>query len=80
MAMVHQRVGRSAAVVRGIAEALPFDGSSFDAALAVLTVHHWRDPAAGVVELRRVARRQVVFFFEPLRTHESGQRQAAIAS
>jgi SAM-dependent methyltransferase len=66
--MIRQRRGRSPRVVRGIAEKLPFLDRSFDAALAVLTVHHWRDREVGLAELRRVARRQVVFFFEPLET------------
>ena len=39
---------------------LPFKTDSFDAALAVLTVHHWPDKALGFGELRRVARRRVV--------------------
>ena len=39
---------------------LPFQPDSFDAALAVLTVHHWPDKALGLSELRRVARRHVV--------------------
>ena len=56
--------------MRAVAEALPFAATSFDAALAVLTVHHWMDPGAGLDELRRVAHRQVVFFYEPLRTHD----------
>jgi SAM-dependent methyltransferase len=42
------------------ADALPFDDDSFDAGLAVLTVHHWPDLKAGLAELRRVARRRVV--------------------
>lgn len=67
--MIAQRRGRSPLVVQGIAEHLPFPTQSFDAALAVLTVHHWTDRAAGLAELRRVSRRQVVFFFEPLETH-----------
>lgn len=69
-AMIGQRRGRSGTVVRAVAGALPFASGSFDAALAVLTVHHWPDPAAGLLELRRVARRQVVFFYEALRTHD----------
>lgn len=68
--MLRQRRGRSASTVRGVAEALPFRDGSFDVAMAVLTVHHWTDPAVGLSELRRVAPRQVVFYFEPLRTHE----------
>lgn len=68
-AMVGQRRGRTRRVVRGVAEALPFPETAFDAAMAVLTIHHWTEPAAGLRELRRVARRQVVYFFEPLHTH-----------
>jgi SAM-dependent methyltransferase len=62
--MIGQRHGRSAPVVRAVAEALPFPDGAFDAALAFLTVHHWSDLARGTSELRRVARRQVVFLFE----------------
>ena len=63
--MVAQRAPETAPVVRGVAEALPFADDQFDAALAVLTVHHWRDQAAGLAELRRVSRRQVVLCFDP---------------
>lgn len=68
--MLRQRGGRPASTVRGVAEALPFPDASFDAAMAILTVHHWSDPVLGLSELRRVARRQIVFYFEPMRTHE----------
>lgn len=68
--MVTQRRGRTRRVVRAVAEALPFPDASFAAGLAVLTVHHWADPAAGLRELARVSRRQVVLFFEPLHTHD----------
>jgi SAM-dependent methyltransferase len=48
------------------AEALPLDDDSVDAAMAVLTVHHWDDPAKGIEEMRRVARdRVVVLTFDP---------------
>ena len=43
------------------AESLPFEDQSFDAAMAFATVHHWQDPIAGLREMRRVARRVVVF-------------------
>ena len=43
------------------AESLPFEDQSFDAAMAFATVHHWRDPIAGLREMRRVARRVVAF-------------------
>jgi SAM-dependent methyltransferase len=42
------------------AESMPFADASFDAGMAVLTLHHWTDFAAGLRELRRVARRRVV--------------------
>lgn len=38
------------------AEALPFEGGSFDAALAQLVVHFMADPIAGLAEMRRVTR------------------------
>lgn len=63
--MIAQRAPGSAPVVRAVAEALPFPGGAFDAAMAVLTVHHWDDLAAGLAETRRVAPTQVVFLFDP---------------
>jgi SAM-dependent methyltransferase len=64
--MLAQRVPGAARAVQAAAEALPFDDASFDAALAVLTMHHWSDWRAGVAELRRVARGRVVMFtFDP---------------
>ncbi|GAA5201659.1 class I SAM-dependent methyltransferase [Rugosimonospora acidiphila] len=47
------------------AERLPFADGVFDAAMAVMTVHHWPDPRRGLSELRRVSRRQVVFTWDP---------------
>lgn len=58
--MLRQRPDGAAPAVRGVAEALPFPDKSFDAALAILTVHHWTDAARGLAELRRVARRVVI--------------------
>jgi SAM-dependent methyltransferase len=63
--MIAQRSPDAAPVVRGVAEALPFADAAFDAATAVLTVHHWQDLEAGLTELRRVAGRQVVLTFDP---------------
>jgi SAM-dependent methyltransferase len=68
--MIRQRVRRTHRVVRGIAEQLPFADATFDAALAVFTVHHWTDREAGLRELRRVSRRQVVLFAEPSLVHQ----------
>ena len=58
--MIRQRPATAAPVVQGRAEALPFADDSFDAAMAVLTVHHWTDKARGLAELRRVSRGPVV--------------------
>lgn len=58
--MIEQRPSSSAACVRGVAEELPLRDGSVDAALAVLTVHHWTDVEAGIAELRRVARKRIV--------------------
>lgn len=58
--MIRQRPRGSAIAVQASAEALPFSDATFDAAMAVLTVHHWKDQAAGLRELRRVARGPVV--------------------
>jgi SAM-dependent methyltransferase len=60
--MIDQRRPASAPVAQAVAEAIPLPNKSVDAALAVLTVHHSSDVAAGVAEMRRVARRRVVFF------------------
>ena len=59
-----QRPADAAPCVAATAESLPFDDQSFDAAMAVSTVHHWHDPIAGLREMRRVARRVVVFTFD----------------
>src|SRR5262245_53423602 len=59
--MRSQRRPDAAPCLVGSAENLPFDDHSFDAAMAVASVHHWQDPIGGLRELRRVARRVVVF-------------------
>lgn len=64
--MISQRPSGSAPVVRAFAEELPFEDDSFDAAMAVITVHHWSDLEAGVAEMARVARRRIVLLtFDP---------------
>jgi SAM-dependent methyltransferase len=63
--MIGQRPRDAAAVVQAAAEALPFPARTFDAALAVLTLHHWSDWRRGVIEMRRVADRVVIFTIEP---------------
>jgi SAM-dependent methyltransferase len=63
--MIRQRPAGLAPVIQASAEALPFRNDSFDAALALLTLHHWTDWRRGLDELRRVAARLVLFTFEP---------------
>ncbi|MEO5841961.1 MAG: methyltransferase domain-containing protein [Acidimicrobiales bacterium] len=63
--MIAQRPPGTARVVCGVAEALPFADRSFDAAMAVSTVHHWSDLAVGLAEMSRGAARRVVYFSEP---------------
>lgn len=66
--MIRQRPPGAAPAVRGVAEALPV--TSADAALAVLTVHHWTDWRAGLAELRRVAPLRVVLAYDTRRHSE----------
>lgn len=63
--MVRQRAPDAAPCIRAAAERLPFSDQSFDAAMGILTIHHWADPIGGLRELIRVARRIVLFAYEP---------------
>jgi SAM-dependent methyltransferase len=58
--MINQRPTGTAPAVQAAAEALPLRTGAVEAALAVLTVHHWTDVAAGVSEMLRIARRRVI--------------------
>jgi SAM-dependent methyltransferase len=58
--MIRQRPGNAAQAVRASAERLPFPDRSFDAVLAILTIHHWPNRDQGLAEMRRVARDRVV--------------------
>jgi SAM-dependent methyltransferase len=64
IAMIAQRPPGAAPAVRGSAENLPIASNSADAAMAVLTLHHWNDLDAGLREMVRVAPRQVIFLFD----------------
>lgn len=45
---------------------LPFDDNSFDATMAMVTIHHWPDMDKGLKELRRVTKEQVIIMtFDP---------------
>ncbi|HXN63084.1 MAG TPA: methyltransferase domain-containing protein [Acidimicrobiales bacterium] len=58
--MVAQRPSGAAPAVRASASALPLPTGWADVALGVCTVHHWDDWKAGLAEMQRVARRQVI--------------------
>jgi SAM-dependent methyltransferase len=58
--MIRQRRPGTAPAICASASDLPLRDASFDAALAVLTLHHWSDLERGLEELRRAARRRVV--------------------
>jgi SAM-dependent methyltransferase len=58
--MISQRPPDAAPCVRGSAESLPAEDGAFDAAMAVLTIHHWSNWRLGLRELRRVARHRIV--------------------
>jgi SAM-dependent methyltransferase len=60
--MIRQRPPSLPTAARGVAEALPLPDESVDAALAVLSAHHWADRPAAFAEIRRVARTRAVFF------------------
>ncbi|WAJ46826.1 methyltransferase domain-containing protein [Mycobacterium sp. Aquia_216] len=60
--MIAQRPPGCAPAIQAVAERLPIRSNAVDAALAVLTVHHWSDLATGIAEMRRIARRRLVVF------------------
>lgn len=55
-----QRPPHLGVAVDGVAEDLPFDDASFDASMAIVTVHQWADLEKGLCEMRRVTRGPVV--------------------
>ena len=59
-AMRAQRPAHAVPAVNGVAGDLPFDDDSFDASMAMVTVHQWPDAHAGLREMRRVTRGPVV--------------------
>ncbi|MFC1889819.1 class I SAM-dependent methyltransferase [Thermodesulfobacteriota bacterium] len=58
--MIALRPASTATVVNGHAEELPFRDCAFDAAMAILTIHHWPDIRKGLSEMLRVTRARVV--------------------
>jgi len=60
--MIAQRPPGAPPVVQATAEELPLPDKSYDAALAVNTIHHWQDITQALAEIRRVVRRRIVVF------------------
>jgi SAM-dependent methyltransferase len=54
--MIAQRRPGAAQAICVPVERLPLPDDVADAAMTVLSVHHWDDPARGIREMRRVAR------------------------
>jgi SAM-dependent methyltransferase len=55
-----QRPPERTPAIDASAERLPLDDDSVDAAMAIVTIHHWVDQRRGLRELRRVARGPVI--------------------
>src|SRR5205085_10406839 len=53
--MIQQRPPGAAPCLQGSAEALPLETKSVDAAMAILSAHHWTDLERGFSEMARVA-------------------------
>jgi SAM-dependent methyltransferase len=58
--MIQQRVSDAAPAVQADALELPFPDDAFEASLAVLTIHHWKDWKLGLRELVRVSSKRTV--------------------
>ena len=64
--MRRQRPPHLVPALAGSADAIPFDDGAFEAAMAVLTVHHFADRARCLREIRRVTRGPIVVMtFDP---------------
>jgi SAM-dependent methyltransferase len=55
-----QRPPHLATAIDAVAQSLPFADNSFDAAMAMVTIHQWTDRDEGLREMRRVSRGPVV--------------------
>ncbi|MDQ3893635.1 MAG: class I SAM-dependent methyltransferase [Actinomycetota bacterium] len=64
--MIAQRPPGAAPVIQASAEELPLPDKSYDAALAINTIHHWHDVPRALAELRRVVRQRIVVFMNDM--------------
>ncbi|MFZ4572824.1 MAG: class I SAM-dependent methyltransferase [Phycisphaerales bacterium] len=58
--MIAQRPRGAAPCVQASAESLPLEDGAVDAAMTVLSMHHWNDRERGLREMARVAKQRVV--------------------
>jgi SAM-dependent methyltransferase len=58
--MIAQRRPDAARAISAPAEGLPLPDDVADAAMTILSVHHWDDPERGIREMRRVARQRII--------------------
>jgi len=66
MEMISQRSQGAAPAIKGVAEDIPFADKQFDAAMAILTIHHWPDVMKGLTEVLRVTKHRIVLLtFDP---------------
>lgn len=64
--MIRKRSPGAPQAIQASADDLPFVDKCFDASMAILTLHHWPDKAAGLREMRRVTRGRIVLLtFDP---------------
>ena len=64
--MIRQRKPGAAKAIEASADNLPLPDKSFDAAMAILTIHHWPDKRTGLAEMRRVTRGPIILLtFDP---------------
>lgn len=64
--MIRKRKPSAAKAIQASADRLPFDDDAFDAAMAILTIHHWPDKEAGLREMQRVTRSRIALLtFDP---------------
>lgn len=64
--MIRQRPADAPRAIQASAKDLPFEDDTFDASMAILTIHHWPDKAAGLREMRRVTRGPIILLtFDP---------------
>jgi ubiquinone/menaquinone biosynthesis C-methylase UbiE len=75
--------GRRPAFLIGDVTSLPFPDESFDLVVSTLSMHHWANPTAGLIEIGRVLRpggRALVWDFRPgARSQPFGSRHGHLA-